>query len=232
MRIVLIFLTFLCLWSCSSVSTISKYENDPDVLKWEKDIQEFERRDATETDPKNAILFAGSSSIRLWSSIAQDMNPYPVIQRGYGGAKFSDFAVYCKRIIYPHQFRALVIFIANDITGGRTDKDPEELLKLFQYVVKQVRAVNKREPIFFIQITPTNARWSAWDKISEANNLIKNYCSQNKGLHFIETADQFIGSDGKPRSELFIQDQLHLNEEGYKIWTSIIRKKLDETLGH
>lgn len=230
MRIVLIFLTVLCLWSCSSVITISKYENDPDVLQWEKDIQEFERRDATETDPKNAILFAGSSSIRLWSSIAQDLYPYPVIQRGYGGAKFSDFAVYCKRIVYPHQFRALVIFIANDITGGETDKDPEELLKLFQYVVKQVQAVNKSEPIFFIQITPTNSRWKAWDKITTANNLIKNYCSQKEGLHFIETADQFIGSDGKPRQELFIEDQLHLNEEGYKIWSSIIRKKLDEVL--
>ena len=222
-------LIILFLWSCS---VVSKYEKDPDVLRWEKDIRELEQRDATEPDPQNAILFTGSSSIRLWDNIVEDMKPYPVIQRGYGGAKFSDFAVYCKRIIYPHQFRALAIFLANDITGGEGDKTPEEVLDLFQYVVKQVRAKYKTEPIFFIQITPTNSRWKAWDKISTANNRIKNYCNQKEGLHFIETADQFIGSDGTPRSELFIEDQLHLTEDGYKIWSSIIRKKLDETLGH
>lgn len=227
MRIFHYLLIFLFLWSCSAVS---KYEKDPDVLRWEKDIRELEQKDAAESDPANAILFAGSSSIRLWDNIVEDMKPYPVIQRGYGGAKFSDFAVYCRRIIYPHQFRALAIFLANDITGGDEDKTPEEVLDLFQYVVKQVRAKYKSEPIFFIQITPTNSRWKAWDKISEANNLIKNYCSQKEGLHFIETADQFIGSDGKPRQELFIEDQLHLNQDGYKLWSSIIRKKLDEVL--
>ncbi|HEX5172438.1 MAG TPA: GDSL-type esterase/lipase family protein [Cyclobacteriaceae bacterium] len=227
MRIILTPFVLLFLWACSPVN---KYKNDPDVLQWEKDIRGFEQRDSTETDPKNAILFAGSSSIRLWSTIADDMKPYPVIQRGYGGAKFSDFAVYCKRIIYPHQFRALAIFLANDITGGDTDKKPGEVLKLFQYVVDQVRLKYKSEPIFFIQITPTNSRWKAWSEISKANDLIQSYCSKGKELYFIETADRFIGDNGKPKAELFNADQLHLNNDGYQIWSSIIKAKLDEVL--
>ena len=228
MRTVLRFLlVLLWLWSCSP---ISKYEDDADVIRWENDIKEFERRDSLETVSANAILFAGSSTIRLWSTIDEDMKPYPVISRGYGGAKFSDFAVYCQRIIYPHQFRAIVLFVANDITGGDKDKSPKEVLTLFQYVVKKIREKYKDEPIFFVQITPTNSRWKVWTKISEANRLIKNYCSKNKSLFFIDTAHQFIGADRRPRGELFMTDQLHLNDQGYKLWSSIIKNKLDKVL--
>ncbi len=220
-------LVLLFFWSCNP---ISKYENDADVLSWENDIKEFERRDSLETVPANAILFTGSSSIRLWSTIEEDMKPYPVITRGYGGAKLSDFAVYCERIIYPHQFKAIVLFIANDITGSDNDKSPQEVLTLFQYVVKKIREKYKDEPVFFVQITPTNSRWKVWNKISEANSLIKDYCSKEKSLYFIDTAHQFIGADGRPRGELFMTDQLHLNDQGYKLWSLIIKSKLDKVL--
>lgn len=211
-------------------SPVKQYKSDPEVLKWEKDIQAFEQLDATESDPADAILFTGSSSIRLWSTIEEDLAPYAVIQRGYGGAKLTDFAVYTERIIYPHKFKALALFVANDITGGKSDKTPQEVLELFQYIVKQVRKKYKDEPVFFIQITPTNSRWKVWDKISEANNIVKNYCSKEKDLYFIETADRFMGGDGKPRAELFREDQLHLNSEGYKIWTAVIKEHLDKVL--
>lgn len=223
------FLAILFLWTCSPAK---KYENKPEVLQWEKDVKALEKRDSAEVDSHGAILFTGSSSIRLWNTISEDMMPYPVISRGYGGAKLSDFAIYCRRIIYPHEFKALVIFVANDITGSEDDKTPTEVLKLFQYVVKQVRAKYETQPIFFVQITPTNSRWNVWDKISEANRMIKEKCSKKKNLYFIETTDQFIGPDGKPRTDLFISDQLHLNDEGYKLWSSIIKKNLDQVLSN
>jgi hypothetical protein len=213
-----------------SCSPNKKYKSDPEVLKWEKDIQAIEKLDASEPDPVDAILFTGSSSIRLWSTIKEDLAPYAIIQRGYGGAKLTDFAFYADRIIYPHKFKALALFVANDITGGKNDRTPEEVLELYHYIVNQVRTKYKEEPIFFIQITPTNSRWKVWDKITEANNLVRKYCSEEKGLYFIETADRFLGKDGKPRAELFREDQLHQNSDGYKIWTAVIKENLDKVL--
>ncbi len=221
------YIVFGILVSCSP---IRKYQHDKNVLSWEKDIQAFEKLDAEQTDPQNAILFTGSSSIRLWDNIHEDMKPYAVIQRGYGGANFSDFAVYSKRIIYPHTPQAVVIFIANDITGGEQDKTPKEVLSLYQYVVKGIRKKLPNEPVFFIQITPTNSRWKVWDKATGANNLIKAYSESDPNLHYIETAYAFLGSDGKPKSELFREDQLHLNLEGYKIWSGIILENLNKAL--
>ena len=205
-------------------------EYEPAAKQWEADIRRFERLDSTETDPANAILFTGSSSIRLWETIREDMAPYPVIQRGFGGSKMSDVAVYVKRIVYPHQFRALAIFVANDITGGADDKTPEQVAGLFAHIHRVVRKKYPAQPVYFIEITPTNSRWKVWPQVSQANRLIKAFCEQNRNTYFIDTAAAFTGPDGKPRAGLFISDQLHLNREGYKLWAEIIRKKMNATL--
>jgi hypothetical protein len=44
-------------------------------------------------------MVTGSSSVRMWDSIHTDMAPYQVMQRGYGGAKLSDFIYYADIII-------------------------------------------------------------------------------------------------------------------------------------
>jgi len=199
---------------------------------WEKDIVKFEQLDKSEKDPDNAIFFAGSSSIRLWSTLKEDVSPYPVIQRGFGGSKFSDLAVYAKRIVYPHQFKALVIFEANDITGSKTDKSPEEVVKLFRQIVRTVRKKYAEQPIFLFEITPTKSRWAVWPTVKTTNKMLKESCSKLHNTYFIETAAAYLNKEGEPRKELFIKDMLHQNHEGYVIWGDLVRKKLDEVLTH
>lgn len=209
---------------------VAKKYTDEASKKWEGDILKFEQLDKIEKDPQNAILFAGSSSIRLWSTIKEDVAPYPVIQRGFGGSKFSDLAVYIKRIVYPHQFRALVIFEANDITGGNADKSPEEVVKLFRNIVKTVRKKYSDQPIFVIGITPTKSRWAAWPKVSQLNQMLKESCNKLHNTYYIETSSAYLNIDGEPRTELFIKDMLHMNREGYTIWGDLVKKELDKVL--
>lgn len=216
----------IVIFGCSPKFT--QYEEA--AKSWEPEIQKLEELDKTEKDPENAILFIGSSSIRLWDNIANDMAPYPVIQRGYGGAKFSDLIFYTDRLVYPHNFRALVVFVANDISNTPEDKTPEEILRLYKEVVRVVRVKNPQKPIFFVEITPTNSRWEVWDQTKKANELVKKYSEKKRNLHFIETAESFIGADGKPQTELFRNDQLHLKQVGYDIWAKRIKSKLDEVL--
>lgn len=199
---------------------------------WEKDIRRFEHLDSVENHPDNAVLFAGSSSIRLWSTLESDMAPYPVIQRGYGGAKLTDFSVFAARIIYPHPCRAIVLFVANDITGSEADKTPEEVRDLFLNVLSTVRVKFPGTPVFWIAITPTGLRWKAWPQIEKANMLIQEACKKQNNTYFISTKDVFLNSSGLPKDELFRQDRLHLNENGYAVWTSVIRKELERVMGN
>jgi hypothetical protein len=57
-----------------------------DSSRWEKDIRAFEASDATNRPPEACILFVGSSSIRLWKSLATDFPGLPVVNRGFGGS--------------------------------------------------------------------------------------------------------------------------------------------------
>lgn len=215
----------------TSCNVSRKYTKEA-AKNWEKDIRTFEQLDKSEKYADNAILFAGSSSIRLWSTLKEDVAPYPVIQRGFGGSKFSDLAVYAKRIVYPHQFRALVVFEANDITGNTADKSPEEVVKLFHNIVRTVRKKYREQPIFVVEITPTMSRWGVWPKVQKLNQQLKQACSIKDNTYFIETSSAFLNKEGEPRNELFITDKLHQNREGYLLWGKLIRKKLEEVLAH
>jgi hypothetical protein len=227
MRRFLLLLFTIAAFSCSPVN---KYKSTPAVLDWENDIQTFEKLDKSELYPSDAILFAGSSSIKLWNTLAEDIAPYPVIQRGYGGAKMSDLAVYIDRIVAPHPCRAIVVFIANDITGSNDDKTPEEVARLVKYTLKVIRKTHRDTPVFWLAVTPTPSRWTVWDKIRKVNQYIEEICESRSNTYFIRTDFAFLGEDGKPKSELFVEDMLHLNPNGYAIWTTLLKTELNKVL--
>lgn len=209
-------------------SPLKKYKTS--VQQWEGDIRKFEQLDSTSYYRHDAILFMGSSSIRLWNTLPDDMRPYYVIQRGFGGSKLSDVAWYTPRIVYPHEVQAVVIYVGNDITGSDQDKTPQEVAGLFRYIVKTIRKKMPETPIFYIEITPTESRWKVWNKIQEGNSLVKQQCAMLHNVYFIEAADNFLNQEGKPNAFLFQKDKLHLNAEGYRIWSGIIKKNLDNVL--
>ena len=198
------------------------------MKRWSQDIETLEQRDVVQRDPEDAILFIGSSSIRRWDTIEIDMRPYQVVQRGYGGAKYSDLAVFAKRLIHPHKYNALVVFVANDVQGKSGDHSPQQVEECARYIVEVSRKHQPQSPVFFIEITPTRKRFSAWPLIRKANARLQQLALSMPDVYFIATADHFLDPSGNPRDELFVDDQLHLNSNGYKKWSTLIRRELDE----
>jgi lysophospholipase L1-like esterase len=198
--------------------------------KWSEAIAALESKDKTEVHPDDSILFVGSSSIRLWEDIAADMAPYHPIQRGYGGARWTDVAIFAERLIKPHKYRAIVFFVANDITGGDKDRTPREVVDLFAAVHATARRHNPGAPIFYIAVTPTESRWQTWPKIRAGNSLVREFCEQSDNTHFIGTESIYLDGTSKPRPELFLSDRLHLNRDGYIRWAAAIKSQLDTVL--
>jgi len=215
----------LILFTCQAIGQSAPPD---DILKWEPDIRVFDSLNLVEASDTGTLLVTGSSSVRLWDSIHTDLSPYKVMQRGYGGAKLTDYNYYADRIIKAQQFKAITVFVANDISGGDINSSPKEVLKLFRTLVKKIRKRNRDTPVCWIEITPTPSRWHVSEEIREANRLIKSYCEKNNDLHFVATFDQFITPEGLPDSSLFRQDMLHLNREGYLRWSDIIKTSLED----
>ncbi|WP_153558739.1 GDSL-type esterase/lipase family protein [Roseimaritima sediminicola] len=200
------------------------------VKRWETTIAALERLDVEQSHPEEAILFVGSSSIRLWETLAQDMHPYPTIRRGYGGAKFSDLAVFAERLIQPHRYGALVLFVANDVSGGDDDRTPEEVTELLEYVIGVSRRHQPEAPVFVLEITPTERRWDVWPQIRDVNSAMRQLCLTTPHTYFVPTADYFLDPQKQPRPELFREDKLHLTHDGYKVWTKLLKRRFEEVL--
>ena len=180
-------------------------------------------------------LFIGSSSIRRWNTIEEDMYPYEVLKRGYGGAHYYDLIHFIDRLISEkNEAKAVVIFVANDITGkspsDKLDSDltPKEVVRLFRLITKKIiRKFGETFPIYVIETTPTPSRWSVWDQISKANDLIKSYTDRKSNLNFISTRDFFLNEKKYPIGEYFVEDSLHLSQKGYDLWQRIIKMNLN-----
>jgi hypothetical protein len=207
-------------------------EDDPRVTAWEREVRALERLDdepeAVARDSET-ILFVGSSSIRLWDTIAADMAPLPVTRRGYGGARYRDLCHFVPRLVGPRPFRAIVVFAANDMA------DPEDLPPV-ERVMVDVRATHARlrehhpqTPLFFVAVTPTEARWAVWPQIARLNAAIAEMCADEPATHFVATAGEFLDPEtGRPSPDLFREDRLHLSAAGYAVWGNCIAEAIEE----
>jgi len=211
-----------------SDSKAESAELPPEIAKWEEEIRKLEMLDETEPDPADAVLFIGSSSIRLWKTIARDMAPYRTIRRGYGGAKFSDLAHYASRVITPHEYRGLVLFVANDVSGGDSDHTPDQVRRWLESIIDVSKRHQSEAPIFIVEVTPTPKRYEAWPAIADLNARLRRVALTEPNVYYVATAEHYLDADKVPRASLFTEDRLHQNEEGYERWASLIRRRLDE----
>lgn len=202
-----------------------------DTRQWEPAIAAFEADDRGRTDSVDAVLFVGSSSIRLWSTLAADMAPYAVVQRGFGGATTADVVHFADRLLGGREPPALVLYVGNDIQGDADrDASPEEAAERFRSFVEIVSAQTPRTTILIVAVTPSPSRWAAWPRIRELNERLAALCDATPNTMFVPTEDLFLGADGRPRTELFQDDRLHLAARGYAAWTRRIRSYLDPVM--
>ena len=191
-----------------------------DSAKWQKDIAAFEAADRTNPPPKGCIVFVGSSSIRMWKSLAADFPGLPVINRGFGGSQLADSVNFADRIITLYKPRQVVIYAGgNDINAG---KDPDLVYGDFVALVDRIRSELPRVPIAYISSAPNPSRWAQVQKVRRLNSLVEDYCRHHRSMTFINVFALMLGPDGQPKPDIFIADRLHMNAKGYAIWREAV----------
>ena len=192
---------------------------------YQEAIDEFMEQDRVNFPDDINVLFTGSSSIRFWSSLEEDMKPLRVLNRGFGGAHISHVNFHFNDVVRRYDPEAIVFFCGtNDITALKT---PMETVNDFKIFRDKVRNELPNVHIFVIGIKPSPAREYIEKEEMEYNKLISNMAEEDDFLTFIDIWDSMLTQDGKRMPELFIEDGLHINAAGYKIWTKLVREKLE-----
>jgi lysophospholipase L1-like esterase len=199
----------------------SQYATARDYSRWEKEVAAYEEADRRSPPPKGGILFIGSSTIRLWKTLAEDYPEHKVINRGFGGTEIVDSTHFADRLIFPHQPRQIFLRAGgNDIHAGRT---PRQVAADF---AEFVRVVHERLPgteILYIGVSPAPARWGESDKYRELNRLIREMALEMPRVGFVDAFDVSLTPEGRARPELFVKDRLHFAPEGYKLLAERVR---------
>jgi lysophospholipase L1-like esterase len=191
------------------------------VGAFEKDILSFELADQTNPPPADSILLVGDSQFTRWKTVHEDLPEYKIINRGFGGSRMTDLLLYTDRIVLRYKPRMIVVNEGgNDIHAGRT---PEQLLADITNFVGHVRTALPDTPIVFSGMTPSPARWSETDTRLRFNRMLREYLASGKNLVYLDLFDAFLGDDGKPREQLFVEDKLHHSAAGYAVRMRIMR---------
>jgi len=193
--------------------------------RWATAMSRFEQEDRTNPPPQGGIVFVGSSSIVRWD-LQKHFPRLPVINRGFGGSHVADSVRHVELLVIKHRPRTVVFYAGdNDIAAGKT---PQQVADDFRAFAQKVHSALPETRIAFIAIKPSTLRWEMVDKMRQANALIGDYCRTSDRLGYVDVDGPMLGWDDKPRAELLVADGLHLTEQGYDLWSFLIRPFLDQ----
>jgi len=197
--------------------------------RWEFSIRGFERSDRIAPPRPGVIVFTGSSSIRFWETLTEDMQPLDVINRGFGGSEIADVNYYAQRV--PYRPRAVVLYCGDNDLSWPSSKSPETVLDDFEQFVRIIHAQLPDTWIYYVSIKPTILRRKNWPKVQKANGLIEAFTKTQERVQFIDVAAAMLDAAGEPRRDLLKWDGLHPSPKCYRLWTSIIKPVLLQRFG-
>ncbi|MBM4060291.1 MAG: hypothetical protein FJ265_04210 [Planctomycetes bacterium] len=191
-----------------------------DPLRWREAIATF---DAAPAEAARPVVFVGSSSILLWKTLARDMAPMPVLNRGFGGSRLFDCIYWLDALVARHDPSVVVVFAGSNDVAGDKPRPAAWVAARFHDLVARLRELGCDAPLVYIAVTPTPSRAQHLAIVQEANVLIAARCAQDPSLRFVDTAAGMVTAEGQPDPKWFVADQLHLDAPGYRYWTERVR---------
>lgn len=186
------------------------------------EIDQFVRADEASLPAACQVLFVGSSSIVAWKTLANDMAPVPVINRGFGGSQIEHVIRWFDQVVAPYRPRAIVFYAGeNDIDAG---KSVDRVVADFdEFMTRKTQALGQA-PVYFISLKPSKLRFAQFGLQSQVNDAIRARVDQRADLHYVDIVAPML-QDGRPK-DLFVDDNLHMAPQGYAIWTQAVRAVL------
>jgi len=192
-----------------------------DPLRFEEELSKF-KGDENTVSKERLILFTGSSSIRLWVDFKSFFPDHNVLNRGFGGSETSDLIYHAKELIYKYEPDQIFIYEGdNDINSGEKPKAIiKEMEQLLEMIAKNTS--NPDKPIVLISAKPSPARIHLKKEYLRFNRKLKKLSKKYSNWSYADVWTPMFNDDGSLKEEVFIEDQLHMNKQGYDIWIKAI----------
>jgi lysophospholipase L1-like esterase len=199
----------------------------PDPLRFESAIQEFEKQDRVSRPPEGAIVLTGSSSIARWNNQAPAaLAPLTVVPRGFGGSVMHDLAHYLDRVVLVYKPRAVLIYEGDNDTGASPVIPNELILSDLRQIIGRIHAALPQTRIYVLSVKPSILRRARWPVAQQLNAGYREIAAKDPLVYYVDVAASLLNKDGTVMTDIFVDDDLHLNELGNAIWGASIKAAL------
>lgn len=212
------------LWAGTQLACSQQF---PDPLRFEPEIAEFEQQDKFSQPPEGAIVLTGSSSIARWNKQAKAaLAPLTVIPRGFGGSVMHDLLINLDRVALVYKPRAILIYEGDNDTGANPPIPNDAILNDLRQIIARVHQKLPRTRIYVLSIKPSVLRRARWPVAQQVSAGFREIADKDPLVHYVDVATPFLNKDGDVMTDIFVADNLHLNDKGNAIWGATIKAAL------
>ncbi len=192
--------------------------------EFELDVRALEHQLGQWGNGKANTVFYGSSTFRLWDSLAEDVAIPGVVNLGFGGSTLEACRLYFERLLLPFQPNRLVMYGGeNDIGQGAS---AEFVVGQFRHFADMIQNFLPETDCWFISLKPSPARLDYLEETIRTNTLVAAEIEQREKWSYIDIFKYMLDQQGRPNTQLFTPDLIHLNIAGYGILAKVIRQVL------
>lgn len=204
----------------AAAQTATVSEADP--ARFAEQMAAFAEEDRVALRPACQIVFTGSSSIRFWKTLGQDLAPLPVLNRGFGGSRIADVNHWFEQVVGRYRPAAVVFYAGeNDLAAG---KDPAAIVADFERFLALKDKALGETPVYFVSLKPSKLRWDHFAAQSWINDRIRELADRRADVEFLDVVQPML-QGGRPK-EIFLEDNLHMTPDGYVLWTGVVKPVL------
>ena len=219
-----LFCRTLALAVALSTAASAQATTRPLPTRYQADIDKFIRADSASMPPANGIEFVGSSIIRLWSTLGEQMAPLPAYNRGFGGSRTPDVLYYMDRIVLPYRPRFVVYYCgSNDVSAGENaDAIVGRVQEFHQRLLRELPATR----MFFVSVLHAPEKRRKWAVVDSVNAQMRRYAAAATNIEYIDINPPLLDLKGEVQGALYLPDSLHYRPEAYVRFTEVIKPVL------
>ncbi|WP_243834443.1 SGNH/GDSL hydrolase family protein [Maribacter caenipelagi] len=174
---------------------------------------------------KETIVFTGSSSVRLWKKLEQEFPNHQIVNSGFGGSQASDLLLFTDELILSYNPKKVFIYEGDNDLWAK--KRPTDVLDTTAEIIRRIKSKNPATEVILIAAKPSISRWKIRGKYKRLNRKMERFTKNDPQLYYVDVWKPMLNKR-KLKTDIFIEDGLHMNQKGYDIWFEAIKDLVNQ----
>jgi hypothetical protein len=176
------------------------------------------------TSQPGAVVFYGTSTIRLWKSLQKDFPEFRSIGIGLPAANLNVLLRFYDELIAPLEPSKLVLYAGT--TEAMKGRPHIEISDGLDALCSRARERNPDLPITLLSLAASPAVVFRWRAYAHANQSLAAYAAVAQNVTFIDAATPLAALPEARQISLICDDHIHFTREGFGVYADLLRPVL------